>query len=75
MIAYAVPNPHASRPPPILFSLRQSFLRYDRAKQKLTIGPQKAEMKRKLATVTPDIYNGLDLIVGSPEFNQVWCGV
>jgi len=28
-------------------------------------------MKRKLATVTPDIYNGLDLIVDSPEFNQV----
>lgn len=28
-------------------------------------------MKRKLATVTPEIYNSLDLIVGSPEFNQV----
>lgn len=32
---------------------------------------RKAEMKRKLATVTPEIYNGLDLIVDSPEFNQV----
>lgn len=41
------------------------------SKQKLTIVSQKAEMKRKLATVTPEIYNGLDLIVDSPEFNQV----
>lgn len=44
------------------------------SKQKLTIVAQKAEMKRKLATVTPEIYNGLDLIVDSPEFNQVGVG-
>lgn len=31
----------------------------------------KTEMKRKLAVVTPDIYNNLDLLVGSKEFSQV----
>lgn len=28
-------------------------------------------MKRKLVTVTPEIYNALDLLVGTQEFNQV----
>lgn len=32
---------------------------------------QKGEMKRKLAGVTLDIYNSLDLLVGSAEFSQV----
>ncbi|CAM9350980.1 unnamed protein product [Scytosiphon promiscuus] len=39
--------------------------------EKLTMVSQKAEMKRKLAAVTPEIYNSLDLLVDSPEFAQV----
>ena len=41
------------------------------AEQKLTVLSQKAEMKRKLAVVTQDMYNNLDLLVGSSEFVQV----
>lgn len=36
---------------------------------------QKAEMKRKLAAVTPEIYNSLDLLVDSAEFAQVMLGL
>lgn len=39
--------------------------------QKLTIVAQRGEMKHKLRGVTPEIYNWLDFLVGSPEFQQV----
>lgn len=44
---------------------------YVLVEQKLTVMSHKAEMKRKLVVVTPDIYNNLDLLVGSKEFSQV----
>lgn len=43
------------------------------SRQKLALS-HKAEMKRKLAMVTPEIYNGLDLLVDTPEFSQVRYG-
>lgn len=63
------PHPLDSQPPPPHHDAELRYLLS--SKQKLGVVSQKAEMKRKLATVTPEIYNGLDLIVDSPEFNQV----
>lgn len=39
--------------------------------QKLPVPGHKTEMKHQLAIYTPQIYNSLDLLVGSPEFAQV----